>query len=240
MKALIGITTNLEQRPGCRYHTLTERYVRSVIRAGGLPIILPSWSDPSSPADYLDRIDGLLLTGGGDIAPILYGEDPLAGLKSVSQRRDQAELALAKEALARGMPLFGVCRGHQVLNVAMGGSLYQDIATQLPGSSKHDAGEFPYEEPWHLIRLQGRGTRLFEIFGKESVGTNSFHHQAVKELAPGLRATATSADGVIEAMEAEEGSSFVLSVQFHPEGMIDGDPGFLGLFKAFVRAASAG
>jgi putative glutamine amidotransferase len=236
MKALIGLTANTEQKPGSRYTTLSERYIRSVLAGGGLPFILPTFSDADGASDYLDRIDGLLLTGGGDLAPILYGEDPVAPLKSLSRSRDEAELALAKGALARGMPVFGICRGHQVLNVAMGGTLWQDIASQLPEASSHAAQEVAFDEPWHTITIHDRDTRLFRIFGSERVATNSFHHQAVKLLAPGLRETASTADGIIEAFESEDPERFILAVQFHPEGMIDRDPAFVRLFEAFVEA----
>lgn len=250
MKSAIGITASSEQKPRARYATLSERYIHSVRNAGGLPFVIPAEFGPSEPEAWLDRIDGLLLSGGGDLSPLLYGEDPSPRVESFSRGRDTAELALVRAARARGMPIFGICRGHQVVNVALGGTLWQDIPSQVAGASGHCPANHPMDEPYHRIEFVGSDSILHRALrgcatrgdtaqdpARDRIAVNSFHHQAVKDLAPGLRVTARSADGIIEGFEGEAESPFLLCVQFHPEGLTEGGGPFLRLFELFVEAS---
>ena len=245
MKPAIGITAFAERKPRARYASLSEHYIRSVGAAGGLPLVLPTEFGPPDPQPYLDLIDGLLLSGGGDLSPLLYGEDPRPKIETHSTGRDVTELALVRAARARGMPIFGICRGQQVVNVALGGSLWQDIPSQVPGASGHNPSSMPVDEPFHNIDLLGRDSLLRKALrggdaegdAHDRIAVNSFHHQAVKELAPGLVATARSADGIIEAIEGPAAGPYLLCVQFHPESLTMGGGPFLRLFELFVEAA---
>jgi len=209
-----------------------------VALAGGLPFILPSAAIAVEPRDFLDGLDGLLLSGGGDVSPLRYGEEPIAGLGTVSKERDDFEIALAQEARRRGMPILGICRGHQLLNVALGGTLYQDIPSQVEGAISHQPPEGQaVDEFWHSIDILP-ASRYLEASVEGKFLVNSFHHQAVKSLAEGLVETARSADGLIEAFESVEGS-WILGIQFHPETLTARHPAFVGIFVALVRAAAS-
>jgi len=229
----IGVTIeNARQEP--EVFRLREDYVRSVETAGGLPLVLAP-GRPEDAAEVLGRVDALLLTGGADLDPRYYGEKPHPQLGPTFEERDAFELALVREALRRDLPLLAICRGHQVLNVAMGGTLVQDIPSQLPGAGAHD----PDVERWetcHEVEILP-GTRLREILGTERVAVNSFHHQSVKGLGGDLVLSARSPDGVVEGIELPRGTRrFVLGVQWHPESFWDHPPGFGSLFEALVRA----
>jgi putative glutamine amidotransferase len=217
---------------------LRDDYVRAVETAGGLPLVLAPGDPGDAPAlaaDYLDRVDALVLSGGADIDPALYGEPPHARIGPVFPERDAFEVALCREALRRDMPILAICRGHQLLNVATGGTLFQDIASQVEAAAMHD----PDQERWercHDVEVLA-GTRMREILGQERVAVNSFHHQAVKELGRGLVLAARGCDdGVIEGMEMPD-RKFVLGVQWHPESFWDRPQGFQPLFQALVNAA---
>jgi putative glutamine amidotransferase len=229
----IGVTIeNARQEP--EVFRLREDYVRSVETAGGLPLVLAP-GRPEDAAEVLGRVDALLLTGGADLDPKYYGEAPHPKLGPTFGERDAFELALVREALRRDLPLLAICRGHQVLNVAMGGTLVQDIPSQLPGAGAHD----PDVERWetcHEVEILP-GTRLREILGTERVAVNSFHHQSVKGLGGDLVLSARSPDGVVEGIELPRGNRrFVVGVQWHPESFWDHPPGFGSLFEALVRA----
>jgi putative glutamine amidotransferase len=215
---------------------LREDYVRSVETAGGLPLIFAP-GRPQDAAEVLDRVDGLLLTGGADMDPKFYGAATHPRLGATFGDRDAFELALCGEALRRDLPILAICRGHQVLNVAMGGTLVQDIPSQIPGAGAHD----PDVERWetcHEVEILP-GTRLREILGTERVAVNSFHHQSVDRLGEDLVLSARSPDGVVEGIEMPRGRwRFVVGVQWHPESFWDHPPGFKPLFEALVRAAN--
>ena len=230
----IGVAIeNAKQEP--EVFRLREDYVRSVETAGGLPLVFAPGRPEDAP-ELLDHVGGLLLTGGADVDPDLYGEKPHARLGPTFRDRDVFELALVREALRRGLPLLAICRGQQVLNVATGGTLVQDIPSEVKGAISHD----PDVERWqtaHDVEILP-GTRLREILGTERVAVNSFHHQSVKQLGRGLVRSALSADGVVEAVEVPAGEkAFVVGVQWHPESFWDHPPGFLPLFRALVLAA---
>lgn len=242
MKPRIGITSwNDVSDPGQSQLCLNSNYVESIVAAGGLPLILPVATDMADIEAALDAVDGLLVTGGSDLAPDLYGEADGGHLGSVMRERDLFELALVREAQRKRVPTFGICRGHQVINVALGGSLYQDLGTQLEGTLRHsgNAGE-PRDGLSHAIEIMAVARLLQkDSFPRDTEGrlrVNSFHHQAVKDLAPGLFVTARAPDGVIEAFETRE-DWWMLGLQFHPEKAIQSYPCFVGLFRPFIAAS---
>jgi putative glutamine amidotransferase len=214
---------------------LREDYVRSVEAAGGLPLVLAPGRPEDAP-DLLDHVRGLLLTGGADVDPGLYGDAPHPRLGAVFRDRDLFELSLCAEALRRDLPVLAICRGHQVLNVATGGTLVQDIPSEVEGALPHD----PDVERWqtaHEVEILPE-TRLREILGTARVEVNSFHHQSVKRLGREMVLSARSHDGVVEGIEMPRGAKrFVIGVQWHPESFWDHPPGFGRLFEAFVAAA---
>ena len=243
MKPIIGITAALTRNEGDQYSRLNDSYTRSIRAAGGVPLILPYDTVPDDAPHYLAVLDGILFSGGGDLDPKYFGEDPHPALKRISAAYDTSELALFKAAAGKKLPVFGICRGCQLINVAMGGSLIQDIPAQMPGAMSHSAAGIPMSEPYHLVEILDQDSIMARCFGTAQVYTNSFHHQAVKNLAPGLRFSARSRDGIVEAFEGTDPSWFLHAVQFHPEAMstpdLQGSHGFLNLFACFVEAATA-
>lgn len=228
----IGVTIGYDKRRSGLF-LLRHDYVRSVDRAGGMPLVLPPVG-PDRVGDMLDRVRGLVLTGGSDIDPVFYGATPHPNLGRVVHERDVFEIALTIEALQRDLPILAICRGHQLLNVATGGTLIQDIPSEVIGAADHD----PERERWevaHEVRIVP-GTRLAAILGKDKVAVNSFHHQAVGELGRGLSVSAWSpGDRLIEGIEMP--GRFVMGVQWHPEGFWNQPEGFQPLFDALVAAA---
>jgi len=235
MTPRIGISTFVDPQPRASYCSLSEHYSRSVRLGGGLPFPIPQADDAGFAGRYVERIDGLLLSGGKDVDPALYGEEPIPGIGVFDAARDEWELALFKAAMARGIPILGICRGCQFVNAAMGGSLFQDLAAQRPGTKAHSPEGFPVDRLYHSANLVA-GSLLRGIFGCERLRVNSFHHQAVKELAPGLEASAFAADGVLEGFESSDKTRFLVGVQFHPESLTQRFPQFVALFAAFVEA----
>jgi putative glutamine amidotransferase len=215
-------------------HLLPETYVRSVRAAGGLPVLLPATFDSDACAEYLSLCDGILFSGGGDVNPALFGEEPTRSLGTVDPLRDAFERNLCQEALALDIPIFAICRGVQLLNVAAGGTLIQDIPSSFPNALQH-AQKSPLWHPSHAITLEP-DTLLYRLLGVPSLYVNSFHHQAVGVVAPGFRVSARSSDGIVEAIESTR-HRFALGVQFHPEGSGDRDPKMRALFAGFVEEA---
>jgi putative glutamine amidotransferase len=228
MKPIVGVTSSYNQND--KRYQVPESYIEAVERAGGIPVVLPPTFDAKVDA-LLKLVDGLILTGGVDIDPQLYGESPLPKQGNIDPLRDSFELALTRRCLKVGKPVLAICRGIQLLNVAAGGSLYQDVNSQVVGSLKHRQ-QAPTYYATHRVQL-GEGSRLLDVFGGEVVAVNSFHHQAVKDVAPGFRATGWAEDGLVEVIESQ-GRGWVLGVQWHPERMLD--HGMLPLFETFVRA----
>jgi putative glutamine amidotransferase len=237
-RPLIGLTawTRLV-RSGAKERlneTAPRGYVEGVSAAGGLPVVLPN-GDPSQAPSLIARLEGLLLTGGDDVHPSHFGEAPHPKIELVDERRDRFEIALVHAARARGLPVFGICRGVQLMNVALGGDLFQDIPAQVDAAVAHTQRTL-YEGPWHEIDLRP-GTRLSSILGAPRVAVNSYHHQACRRVGPPLVVAATAPDGVIEGLE-DPGDAFFLGVQWHPEVLEGGlDPTTRRLFAAFVDAA---
>ncbi len=228
----IGITIGYDDEEE-GIHVLRNDYVRSVERAGGLPLILAP-GGPGDAADLLSHVDGLVLSGGSDVDPVFFREAAHPKLGNVVRARDEFELALCREALDKDLPLLAICRGHQVLNVATGGTLVQDIPSEIAGDVDHDPRR-PRPERVHEVRIL-EGTRLRRLLGKETVGVNSFHHQAVRDLGRGLVATAWSTrDNVIEGVEAPQ-RRFAIGDQWHPESFWADPEGFAPLFRGLVEA----
>jgi putative glutamine amidotransferase len=224
--------------------SLSNRYADAIIAAGGLPQIFPATTDRSVCTESVQRCDGVLLTGGDDIDPQLYAQDlpeELAKtLGPLEPERDRWEAGLIAEVFEQRKPLFGICRGHQMLNVAMGGTLLVDIATQVPGALNHQRMDRK-TEPVHEITLAA-DSLLARLGGRPTLAVNSTHHQAIGALAEGLRVVGQSSDGVIEAVELKEPARlpFLLAVQFHPERLIDNDGLYRQLFSSFVAACEQG
>ncbi|MBQ8968141.1 MAG: membrane dipeptidase [Bacteroidaceae bacterium] len=214
-RPVIGITGNFGDR-GCE---LAEGYFRSVLEAGGVPMVIPPYEDREALLGTLDHIDGLLLSGGGDINPLYLGEEPSPALHSINPRRDLPELLLTRLAYDRQLPMLGICRGCQVLAAALGGTVYQDIHEAMPDTRllKHSQ-DLPREYASHTIDL-AEGSLIRGIMQANTLPVNSFHHQAVGQPGPHLRVSATAPDGVVEAIESTEYKS-ILGVQWHPECFI--------------------
>jgi putative glutamine amidotransferase len=217
-------------------HGSPAPYVQAVQRSGGAPVILPPHSRGPALRAVFDRSDALILSGGGDIFPDLYGEDDSGLLWRVDRQRDESELLLARWAIEEDRPLLAICRGSQVLNVAAGGTLFQDISTQVPGALVHSSIEGrPAETTSHAVRAKP-DTLLAKVLGAGEQDVNSSHHQSVKDLGHGLVVAALAEDGVIEAIEAPE-RSFCVGVQWHPELLLDTHPAMKRLFDSFICAA---
>lgn len=228
---IIGITSAFDEE---ERFCLARYYVDAVTQAGGLPLILPALSLEVA-VSTLERVHGLILSGGGDLDPSYFGEEPLPATKRITPRRDAFEVALARAALVRQVPVLGICRGLQVLNVAAGGKVLQDISLGVYNPLKHFQ-DAPRWHGTHSIEILP-GSKLASIFGTLRLRVNSFHHQAVRRLAPAFNATAWAQDGVVEGIEAEA-HPFAVGVQFHPEGMWEKEPLFLKLFTALVTSCA--
>jgi len=243
---VIGITGNYSKRNGRYYLASRQAYQKAVEMVGGIPLILPPLVHYGSPEQaeipedvrtvaqaWLHRLDGLLLTGGEDVDPRFYGQERRYPNLEVNLARDQIELALARAAVAQDLPVFAICRGVQVLNVALGGTLIQDIPSEVPRHLSHRQ-KAPRHQATHTLTAEP-DTRLVEAVGARRFATNTFHHQAIREPAARLVITARSEDGIIEGVE-HTAKQFVVGVQFHPEEMVETDQAMLRLFQAFVAA----
>jgi putative glutamine amidotransferase len=225
-RPVVGISFAPEARG---YGEKEEKYLAALRAAGADPLPVRPGREAEVP-DLLRRARGWVFSGGDDISPEYYGEKPHPRLKEVVPERDRMDLLVARAVLAEGHPVLGICLGVQLLNVAAGGTLVQDIPSQVEGAIPHADGAR------HRVRIEP-GTRLAEIAGEGEVEVNSYHHQALGRLGRGFRATARSADGVLEAIE-RPGDPFVLGVQWHPEREGCAPGAAEGLFRAFVRAAA--
>lgn len=233
MKPLIGVTCSWDEEKGRIF--LSKMYLEAVRAAGGIPLPLDCTSGGDAMSGIAGVINGLILSGGPDVDPFFFGEDPVPACGEICPERDQFEIALARVALESGIPLLGICRGIQVMNIAAGGYICQDIGSQQPvGGIKHFQ-EAPRWHPTHGITVR-EGTVLASLLGPGPLRVNSFHHQAVRDVAPGFIVSARSADGVIEAIESPD-LPFALGVQCHPETLWQKHPVFLKLFVSLVEAA---
>lgn len=232
-RPIVGVTAGPSAH-SAEWFAVRDDYVRAVESAGAVPLVLAP-GPLAHVADLVERLDGLVLSGGADVDPGHYGEEPHETVDDVTPERDAFELALSRAALLRDLPLLAICRGHQVLNVATGGTLIQDIPSQVQGALDHDPKKERWE-PAHEVRILP-GTRLREILGRDRVAVNSIHHQAIREPGQGLVVTAYSVgDDVIEGVEIPA-RRFVVGVQWHPEAFWDQPETFQPLFAALVAAS---
>ena len=229
----IGISSNRKDGLSC----IAETYVQSVVKAGGAPVLIPVITDMEALTAIVSGLDGLLMSGGGDINPLYVGEEPVQQLQDVDTFRDEFDLILLRLATNRQLPVMGICRGHQLINVAFSGSVYQDIHSQHEATLFKHSQTMPREQASHSIRITDTSSRLFDLLKKEpDIFVNSFHHQAVKDIAPEFKETAVAPDGINEAMEHPEKEIF--SGQWHPEAMAANDDELmLELFRHHVETA---
>ena len=234
---LIGLTGGLvRNKSGAMVCQVGQAYITAIQKAGGIPVMIPVGLNTHSLNTLLDRVDGLLFTGGGDIDPQRFDGESHPRVYGISPERDALEFFLIEAAMASGKPLLAICRGIQVLNVAFGGSLYTHIQDQIEQSLKHDwFPKFPRDKLAHTVSLVCE-SKLQTIFGDSDIRVNSLHHQGISRVGQGLKATAFAPDGLVEGLEVE-GAEFALGVQWHPECLPE-DAGMEKLFKTFVAASS--
>lgn len=206
-------------------------YLQAIQVAGGIPVMLPFAEQVEDITAIVDLLDGLLLTGGQDVDPLLFNEEKIGLCEVPNKAKDSLELGLINEMCRRDKPIFGICRGMQILNVHLGGTLYQDLQTQCKSDINHEQ-KLPYDVPSHGIKIM-KHTVLYDILKKTEIFVNSYHHQAIKSIATGLSVLAKSDDGVIEAVSMPD-KRFVLAVQWHPEFMYQMDQDQMLLFQSFV------
>ena len=209
-------------------------YYNAIAAAGGIPVLLPCTKDTALIGMLVGRIDGIMFTGGEDYDPALFGEERIPELGTVNGFRDTSDFAYARMALKQRKPILGICRGEQLLNIVLGGTLYQDLPSQTGKTSHSQNGSG--KKPCHGMTID-RNSILHKIIGRDSVIVNTSHHQAVKQLGEGLRVTAVSDDGVVEAFESTDRKMKVLAVQFHPERLRKEDSIWTGIFRWLVREA---
>lgn len=219
---------------------MSQRYILTLTAAGAVPWLIPLVDEDTLRGIY-EGLDGVFLPGGADIDPATYGSDPHPLCDKTDRERDRVEVALAKWALEEEKPVLGVCRGMQLINVAAGGTLYQDLAEELPGALKHDyfpfrGQAFARDHLAHEVSVAS-GTRLAQRMGAGPLKVNSMHHQGVRALGQGLVSTAVAPDGLIEAIEGE-GNGYLVAVQWHPEALTDNDARTRGIFADFIAAAA--
>ena len=220
---------------------MSQRYIRTLTAAGALPWLIPLVvDDEDTLRGIYDELDGVFLPGGADIDPATYGEERHPRCDKSDPPRDQVELALARWAMADRKPILGVCRGLQLVNLAAGGTLYQDLAEQMPGSIKHDyfpfGGRHARDFLAHDVRI-ATPSRLSDIFGEGVTKVNSMHHQGIRTLGASLAPTAVAPDGLVEGVESTDGS-YLVAVQWHPEVLTDSSPATRRLFESFMAAAA--
>ena len=234
IEPIIGISCSHDRNLKPDQYQLAGAYCRAVQQAGGIPVLLPAMSRLERP--LASFCQGLLLSGGGDFDPTYFGEVPHPALGTVDHERDHWEITLIRKARVEGLPILGICRGMQAINVALGGSLYQDLPSQYPTNKTNGLAEHsqsaPGDQVTHRVKI-AEDSLLYKVLESPEIWTNSHHHQAVKGLAPGLKITAQSDDGVIEGIEGMD-DQFLLGVQWHPERLLTLESH--RLFAAFLRA----
>lgn len=235
-RPLIGLTTYTSKNEYSNpVVALATHYIRAVLEAGGMPVLIPNLLAEAEWREFYARLDGIVFTGGGDIETRIFDGLDHPKVDGVDPERDSLELPLLRAAAEGGKPFLGICRGLQVVNVALGGTLFTDIADQLPGAARHDWHEgYPRTYLAHLVRVE-ESSRLAQIFDEAMPGVNSLHHQGIQDLAPGLKAAAYAPDGLVEAVELT-GHPFGLAVQWHPEWLVEHESA-RRLFQAFIDSA---
>ena len=236
---VIAVSATADTRLGGAHRVrLNSSYVTALESAGLIPIVIPPLASPEQVRAILERVDGVLLTGGEDVDPALYGQDRNEKCGEPNKARDETEIALSLAARELGKPLLAICRGPQVLNVAFGGTLIQDIPSEFPGSLDHNADRERASRV-HEVSIEPESLTAKAI-GATKVSVNSLHHQSVRDVAPGFKVTATAPDGIVEAIEWAGDDWWAMAVQWHPEEMNDSpEPWDRGLFRAFADRLDA-
>ncbi|WP_186575948.1 gamma-glutamyl-gamma-aminobutyrate hydrolase family protein [Aquibacillus kalidii] len=239
-RPIIGISgsTQIDEGgrfPGSKRAYVYEDYVRSTERAGGVPFILPVMKDVDSIKQQVAALDGIIISGGDDVNPLMYGVEPHILQGEINPERDAFDEQLIKAAVEANKPILAICRGMQILNVVFGGTLYQDLSYIDGSYIKHDQYSGP-SYPSHSVSIEP-DSFLYTIFEDKVTMINSFHHQAVKDIAHGFKVTARAKDRVVEAIEKDDDSSFVIGVQWHPEMMTESNSQMLALFEALIGKA---
>lgn len=237
MKLTIGVTVQYVMDGGNCYYKLHDHNINAIAENGAIPIMLPLTRDKETIEEYLGMVDGIYLTGGHDIWPLLYGSDPIKQFGIFYPERDEFEISLCRRAAELDMPILGVCRGHEIMNVAAGGTLYQDIYCEREKTNGHSPKGISGSYPYHRVSIK-RDTMLYDIFKVDELAVNSFHHQAISSLASGFQVGASAKDGIIEAIESTE-ATFAIGLQWHPEDMYESLPQFSLIYKALISAAMA-
>nr|WP_319489366.1 gamma-glutamyl-gamma-aminobutyrate hydrolase family protein [uncultured Caproiciproducens sp.] len=232
-KPVIGITPLYDTEQERLW--MRQNYLRAIAETGGVPLVLPLLSDDADIAELTKRCDGFLFTGGPDVHPALYSEETMRYCGSISKQRDKFEILLLNQAVRLDKPVLGICRGIQLINVALGGSLYQDIPAQVEGEPIAHYQQPPYDVAVHSVSIE-KDSPLYGIVHKTKMMVDSMHHQAIKDLAPQLRCAARSKDHLTECVYMP-GKRFFTAVQWHPEYMFEPDSDSKDLFQAFVNAA---
>lgn len=235
-KPLIGISSNFQpQLEQVRDKTIIPHaYIQAVLSTGGIPLVIPVIEDPAQVLDYINLVSGLVLIGGEDLDPQHYHQPPHPSAQLAPAAEDQTHLLLARLAVERSIPFLAICRGHQVLNTVLGGTLIQDIPSSCPEALEHSFPEDPSQETYHPVNINP-ASRLASLIHKTELDVNSSHHQAVSDIGEGLTPSAWAPDGILEAMELES-HPFGLSVQWHPERILE-QPEMRLIFEGFVNAS---
>jgi putative glutamine amidotransferase len=235
-KPLIGITTYNGKNPSNNPITAAQHsYIRAVTQAGGLPVLIPSILSEQDFYDLYSRLQGVMFTGGGDVSLKYFDGADHVRIAGVDESRDMTEISLLRKAVQDGKPLLGICRGAQVMNVALGGTLYTHIPNELKGALDHDYPGELFPALVHYVNVD-ETTRAAEIFGETLLHVNSLHHQGLKDIAPGLKIAGHAPDGLVEVVEIPD-HPYAVAVQWHPEWLTD-QPAMQRLFKSFVDASS--
>ncbi len=230
MKPVIGVMPLVDEKKDSLW--MLPGYMDGISAAGGIPLMFPVTDDAEELAVLLGKVDGVLFTGGHDVDPAIYGEEVLDSSVVPCVQRDRMESEVLRQLLEKDIPMLGICRGIQFLNAYLGGTLYQDLPTQNPTYVEHHQTP-PYDVPVHKVKII-EDSSLFNVLKKDTISVNSYHHQAIKELAKDLKIMAVSEDGLTEAVEMP-GKRFIWAVQWHPEYSYKKDDDSIKIFKEFVK-----
>lgn len=236
MKPIIGITSSNTKNQYTQIVSLNQEYVQAIQLAGGIPIILPSVENLEDAIQCISHVDGILFSGGGDIAPYVYGAEPSKWINEMDYKRDVAELFLFEASYSSNLPILGICRGMQLINVACGGTLFQDLHQETDTTLGHSPSSVPRNQLFHSVQIK-EGSFLEQIMGGTEVLVNSHHHQSLDAVSKNFEVVANAKDGIIEAIWDRE-KDFVVGVQWHPEMLVSSYPNFLKIFRSFIFACS--